>query len=367
MHEAVRTLVRCLSGRQDEPLPSPQAWETVIRLARAADVMGRLAAMIRRSGRWAEVPDPVRAHLVAAELVTRRQHLELDFEVQEIMGAVQGLGVQVVLLKGAAYILAGMDAGLGRTVSDVDILVPGADLDRVESALLAAGWSSSGKSDYDQRYYRRWMHELPPMVHIRRGTVVDVHHAILPRTARLSPSSALLLAGAVPVRGGYRVLGDVDMVLHSATHLMHEGSFEQGFRGLLDLQALIRANVAQCGEAFWGQLVSRAQHLSLCIPLRQALRQLQRQLEEPVPAACLEALAGAAPGQAKGWRQAVLDACFDRALLPQHPMLADAWTPLAQTALYIRGHWLRMPPALLMVHLARKGLGAEARGGRRAN
>jgi Uncharacterised nucleotidyltransferase len=365
MHEAVRGLLSCLSGQQDAPMPSLQAWEPIIRLARAADVMGRLAAMVRQAGRWTEVPEPVLAHLTAAELVTRRQHLELDFEVQEIMGAIRPLGVQVVLLKGAAYILGGLDAGLGRTVSDVDILVPGADLDRVESALLAAGWSSSGKSNYDQRYYRQWMHELPPMVHIRRGTVVDVHHAILPRTARVNPSSALLLDASVPVRGGYRMLCDADMVLHSATHLMHEGSFEQGFRGLLDLQALIRASVSRTGEAFWVQLVLRAQRLSLCLPMWQALRQLQRHLDEAVPAACLDGLVAAEPGGAEGWRQKVLDACFDRVLVPQHPMLSDAWTPWAQKALYIRGHWLRMPPALLLVHLARKGLGADERDGRR--
>ncbi len=44
------------------------------------------------------------------------------------------------------------------------------------------------KSDpYDDLYYRRWMHELPPLVHSERGQLVDVHHTILPLTAGRSP------------------------------------------------------------------------------------------------------------------------------------------------------------------------------------
>ena len=39
-------------------------------------------------------------------------------------------------------------------------------------------------SAYDQRYYREWMHELPPLLHVRRQTALDVHHAIAPETAR---------------------------------------------------------------------------------------------------------------------------------------------------------------------------------------
>ncbi len=58
---------------------------------------------------------------------------------------------------------------------------------------------------------------------------------------------------------------------------------------------------------------------------------------------------GAAP---QPLTQALLDACFKRALRPQHPSCLLAGTPIALDALYIRSHWLRMP--LLARHLARK-------------
>ena len=52
--------------------------------------------------------------------------------------------------------------------------------------------------------------------------------------------------------------------------------------------------------------------------------------------------------------QPLRDRLFDRVLLPDHPLLNDRWTPLARQLMYLRGHWLRMPPAMLAWHLFRK-------------
>ena len=88
---------------------------------------------------------------------------------------------------------------------------------------------------YDQRYYRQWMHELPPLRHMTRQTVLDVHHTILPLTAHLKPDPAKLWEAAVGIEGqvNFCVLAPVDMVLHSATHLFHDGELEHGLRDLV--------------------------------------------------------------------------------------------------------------------------------------
>ncbi|MCK7493541.1 MAG: hypothetical protein MZW92_21045 [Comamonadaceae bacterium] len=51
---------------------------------------------------------------------------------------------------------------------------------------------------------------------------------------------------------------------------------------------------------------------------------------------------------------AVLDACYARALQPQHPSCERPGSAPARLALYLRSHWLRMPAGLLVRHLARK-------------
>lgn len=347
-------LARALHRPREMVTFSGQQWDHVIRLARAADLSARLGFLAQRDGVWDQIPEAPRKYLESALRVADRQQRELGYEIQEIELALRPLNIPVVLLKGAAYVAAGLDASQGRVVSDVDVLVPKVALPAVEAALMLGGWASSARSDYDQRYYRTWMHELPPMQHIQRGTVLDVHHAIMPVSARIHPSSTLLLSEARPLQPDscLYVLAPIDMVLHSATHLMHEGSFEQGMRGLVDLDALLR----EYGLAsdFWPHLVVRASALQLTRPLFYALRYVGMMLGTAVPQdvlAELDQAQGARPGP---WHLKWMDAMFRRVLCPPHPLAADRWTPLARGFLYLRGHWLRMPPGLLTVHLLRK-------------
>ena len=71
-------------------------------------------------------------------------------------------------------------------------------------------WVSAPISPYDDRYYRTWAHELPPLRHRERGVELDLHHNLLMATARSRPSAELLLADAVPVPGSrFHVLAPV--------------------------------------------------------------------------------------------------------------------------------------------------------------
>src|SRR5690606_29818819 len=124
--------------------------------------------------------------------------------------------------------------GVGRFSSDIDILVDRAELQLAEATLMAAGWEPMKIAAYDQRYYRDWMHELPPLRHGERGTVIDVHHTILPLTSRLKPDAARLVAAARPVDGVIHVLDAPDMLLHSAVHLFQDGEIRGYLRDLLD-------------------------------------------------------------------------------------------------------------------------------------
>ena len=151
-----------------------------------------------------------------------------------------------------------------------------------------------------------------------------------------------------------RVLSPVDMLLHSATHLFHEGELEQGFRGLADIDSLLRELGAQPG--FWQSIVARSVELELTRPLFYALRYSQMMLNTPVPQDVQDELSRTAGARPARTTLAMMDALFTRALSPHHYSASDHWTPLARWLLYVRGHWLRMPPWLLVVHLVRKAL-----------
>jgi len=329
-------------------------WDLLVRQARNAGLLARIAADCQTFNLLDDIPRQARRHLDSAAVVARRHHRELRWEVQLIEEALAPTGIAFVLLKGAAYAMGGLLAARGRMMSDVDILVPRTALPEVESALMQRGWVSDANSDYDQRYYRTWMHELPPMRHFHRGTVIDVHHAIVPISSRSHPSSEALLSSALTLDGHLKVqsLAPLDMVLHSASHLFHEGELDQGFRGIVDLDSLLREFGAS--PDFWEQLVPRAVELELVRPLFYALRYTRLMLGTPVPSDVMAQVSHASGAPQSSLFLAWMDALFLRALRPTHANTSDGWTPLARWLLYVRGHWMRMPPGLLVRHLVRK-------------
>jgi hypothetical protein len=152
-----------------------------------------------------------------------------------------------------------------------------------------------------------------------------------------------------------RLLAPADMVLHSATHLFFNEEFSHGLRDLTDIDSLLRHFSRQQSD-FWDGLVQRAQELDLARPLYYALRYTKQLLATPVPPRTLLSAEVARPPASLG---RVMDNLFLRVLQPEHPSTADAVTPLAKRALYVRAHWLRMPPLLLAYHLTAKALRPE--------
>ena len=332
------------------------AWETLIRDARRSNLLARVALDVEALGLHQRVPEAPRAHLDAARNLAQAQAAAVRREVAFVDRALAAAGVPIVLLKGAAYLIAGAQASRGRLFSDVDILVPRAAIVDVESMLMRQGWAAIKTSAYDQRYYRRWMHELPPLRHHTRQTVLDVHHAILPTTARLKPDSAKLLAASLSLPGEprLRVLAPIDMVLHSATHLFCNEDVGNSLRDLVDLDGLLREFATN--EGLWAQLTARAQELDLTRPLYYALRYAVRILATPVPAAVLRAAKRAGP---PAWLRGVMDALFLHTLDPARERENQRLATLARGSLYVRAHWLRMPPLLLIRHLTTKALRRE--------
>ena len=332
-------------------------WDAVLRQARHENLIGRVADLARRRGLDDSLPAPVRARLDAHRVVTDKQAAEVRWEARQIAAALAATGVRPVMLKGAAYLLAGLPAAAGRLFSDVDFLVPKDRLAEVEGALLAGGWVSDKTDPYDQRYYRVWMHELPPLRHLRRQTHIDVHHRILPETARLRPDPAKMRAAARPLDDppGIAVPAPADMVLHSAAHLFHDEDFVQGLRDLVDLDLLLRHFGADAG--FWPALTARAVELDLAYPLFLAFRHAARVLGTPVPDDAAAAVAKARPDPV---RLALMDALLAPAFTPDPPGRRRPARRIALFPLYLRSHWLRMPARLLIPHLARKAVRALA-------
>jgi hypothetical protein len=327
-----------------------QQWELVLSQAFRASLLARLARDLRDNQQMAEIPSMVAEQLVGPAVFAHRQDIEVCDEVERIRAALVGCTDVLVLLKGAAYLVADLPPCRGRTFSDIDVMVRRDRLSDVESALMGAGWISKERDAYNQHYYRRWMHEVPPLIHVTRASAIDLHHTITPPTSRFRVDAELLFADIVPTRlPNVYTLSPVDMVLHSAVHLYQEGEFDHGLRDLLDLRDLL----VHFGAApeFWTKLLVRAEQLKLEEPLAFALFHLQRVFGYVAPVTFVNKRLGQ-------WsiRHRVLNRSLQIALRPNHPSCDTLFTSVARLLLYMRSHWIRMPIYLLLPHLLRKGV-----------
>ena len=371
---ANQLLLNALRQPQDLASYEPSQWDHVMPRARRAGVFARLAMELFDRDLYSMVPRRVCEHLEAMRVVAVEHNRIVRWEVNRITQALCTIDTPVVLLKGAAYVMTGLPPSRGRLVSDVDILVAKEKLNDVEAALIDHGWEPVKLDPYDQRYYRKWMHELPPLQHKDRLTVIDVHHTILPETSRLKPDPKLLLNSAraiLPLTGplypdaalllesarkvdGFelKVLAPQDMVLHTSVHLFQDGEVAGGLRDLTDINDLLR-HFAEHEDSFWDGLVPRAAQLGLERPLFYALRYAKRLLHTPIPDRVDQAIqAGSPPVPVV----ALMDALVERAMIPEGPDGAPRLHHIARWLLYVRSHWLRMPLHLLASHLARKAL-----------
>ena len=326
-------------------------WETLLGQARQARLIGRLATHhIDRSG-LAALPDGPRPHLESGLRLAERQQHEVRWEVDCIARALCGQDTPVVLLKGSAYLMANLPPARGRLFSDIDIMVPREAVERVEGALFAAGWICDERDPYNQRYYREWMHEIPPLRHVHRNSYIDLHHTITPPTSVFSVDGKQLIADAVALKDcpGLFVLCPTDMVLHSAVHLFTEGEFAHGLRDLLDMRDLLETFGQQ--EGFWEQLLAQAASRKLKVPLYHALFHVQRLFGKVVPTHLNDRVKSFGPN---GLSKALMAWALRLALRPIHPSCDTRWTGLARWLLYVRSHMLRMPLRLVVPHLLRK-------------
>lgn len=259
-------------------------WDAFLPMADQIAMLPRLVEVLDAAGLSSSVPKRLEGHFESARIRSRRQRRVVYWEVEQLDTFLAELEIPIILLKGAAYLLRGLDTSLGRMYSDIDILVPKASIQDVARILKSHGWEQPEELSGQEEYFRRWMHEILPLMHTRRGTKIDVHHNILPRTDALQFDPRMLLENAEPIRDGSRIcaLAPVDMVLHNIVHLFRNGHYHRAFRDLLDLDTLLEELSQEDGE-FFDKLICRAEELNLLTPCYLAFRYARKHLDTQIP------------------------------------------------------------------------------------
>lgn len=322
-----------------------EGWGLLLAEARACGVMARVAKILDQDYPAllsSHAPPGVMSHVLAAMRQSDNLAHDVQRELKFLSSALADVGTPAVLLKGAAYCAAGLPAARGRIFSDIDLLVAPSFLPQAEAALMLGGWASGKQDDYDQRYYRDWSHEIPPMVHLQRGTTIDLHHSLAMPTCRIRIDSPRMIeeAVALPGSGNWYRLKDEDMVLHAASHLLLNSEFDRGLRDLWDIDLLMR-HFETTTPNFADRVLARAETVGLGQIVRSAFALCHRFFRTPLPK---QALVGSSPLM---W----LLAC---SATTRHPQTRPRAQGVADQLLFVRELALRLPAHLLVRHLWHK-------------
>ena len=241
LDSARQQLTSILRGKLDWTSLTLPEWDTLLLLACHFELASQLATSMQRRDKSPSLPFEVRAtldHALQAVAFNRKLH---NFELRFLDRIAKTSDTQPILLKGAAYLACKHPWSEGRKTNDVDLLLSEGSLDRFEHALQSEGYQADDEmSASDRRYYRKWLHELPPYKHSYRKLEVDVHFRLLPVSDPRSFPIEDWIARSISVDGlhPFRVLNPVDQVLHAIINLGHTGEFRRATRDMWDISCL---------------------------------------------------------------------------------------------------------------------------------
>ena len=293
---------------------------------------------------FANLSDSVKRHLNNASLLAERQRQQVFIEADFLHESLSKESPDYLFLKGAAYSLSCYQVGIGRTYSDIDILVNKESLLAIERRLILKGWFRQMLSDYDEKYYRRWAHEIPPLIHSERFTIIDIHHNFVPPVSGRAPNVNAFLKLRKSVNG-YPVLAPSAMLVHSSVHLIFNEDFKHSYRDLFDLKAIIDEHT---NEVFWHEAISLSKESNFSKELFLAMRYCHYSLQVDVPPSVEQMVTFSKV------KLALYDFIFCRALAPSHPRCKIGFKSLATFLAWSRGHWIKMPLPVLLYHFSVK-------------
>lgn len=325
---------------------SDSDWIVLLGQARATDMLATLGERLLYSDNSPHLPSKVVQHLTSANLLFDKQCRDLNRELGFIHQAIGS--AKPLLLKGAAYLSDSRIYIPGRMLGDIDLLVKPEKLIWAERTLITHGWSNSHVNAYDQGYYRKWMHEVPSLIHRDRGTLIDLHHHLLPPTSSwyfdLSKTECCWVDSEC---GRFRRLNLSAMIAHSALHLVLSGEVRHGLRDMWDIRCLL----TRSGN--WQNTINEVVFLAqewgiskIVTPVLSIVEQLFF-LESGKPEVIKKHFSSGVLGSLLKWT-------LTNAMVPGHWSSQTAVSRIATVLFYLQGHFYRMPARLLLPHLATK-------------
>ena len=202
--------------------------------------MGDWLGSSQAEGLLDRVPAKAAEILGSAQVLVEHRQRQILWELDRVAWALADTEIQPVALKGGPPTCLRIFPWHEAASSRMSTLWCRARGSReCEAAILARGWLEPETEQLRSALLPGVDARAAPLRHGEREIEVDLHHTILPLTSRLTPPVDILFASATEIPDtGYRVLSPPDMVLHSATHLFHDGQIKSAGCAILSTLAI---------------------------------------------------------------------------------------------------------------------------------
>jgi hypothetical protein len=190
-------------------------WSFIIATARRHRLSTLLYEAIRRCKRESSLASSVWGTLNSDYYTNLARNLILLDHLEALSEASRARGIPVLLLKGAAFAGWIYRNPALRSMSDLDVLVRGRDLDALTGIAETLGYAWYGKDDHAVSFK-----------HVRSGTHLELHTSLTTCPQYLSADTNAMFERSVtaPGRDSMRTMTPEDHLLHICLH----GSFQHG-------------------------------------------------------------------------------------------------------------------------------------------
>ena len=322
-------------------------WRNLVLILRHQQLLACYSNKFKQTGEFEGIPTKIKRHFLNADVIADNHKQQVQFEVTELQSLLAEKGRDLIFLKGAGYTLTNANVGKARIYNDIDLLTDKKSVTELEKKLCLLGWLSQELTSHDEKYYRKWAHEIPPLRHGKRGTVVDIHHNIVPIISGRHIDVNLFVKHSLKTAEGFQVLSFPAMTLHSLIHLFFNEEVKKGYRDLIDIHTLIASNN---DKQFWVTLIRLSIETGFGLELFLACRYTQKILGTEIPDYVVIEIA-----QFQPWNIALLDFMYSKVLKPNHPICRPRFFGFAEFFVLVRGHFQKMPLHILAYHLVTKG------------
>lgn len=204
-------------------------------------------------------------------------------QLRDLQAQAESTGTQVAALKGAYLAHCAYEHPGARAMSDIDLLVPPAQVSAFQGHLERIGYSPAQDPDEVEDYH------LPELQ--KAGLFpVELHRDLAPDHAVFQTDIEGLWGRVASTQvDGFSLSHPAsdDVLLHVCVHTAFNHEFKLGVRGACDIDALIRG---QASGLDWARLVQTANSDGRARYVYAALRLAEKLLESPVPTDVLRAL-----------------------------------------------------------------------------